>query len=320
MNIWEYLGLKKDYRTESKTTQLVKHYDEVPDSRKKDKVFGLQFKEDGVCAITIVRDGMPIIFSRTGRKFTNTSHLVHRIMSLKLKDGVYFGEMTCCLSMVSLEVLSGATNPNRVNPLGESNYMVPANLDMNFFDLVSIKSFIEGESQTPYTRRYSNLVDRLSKTPNVTGLYYLDYSTTISDSDIDKKLESVVSVGGEGIVIIDVAAGWVAGHKGWRKMKKVRGCDYDLMCIGWEEGTGKYKNKVANLIFNWKDNKTIKCMLGKGWTHQMAEQMFIEATNQTFHSPVGEVFQVYALEESSKGKLRLPKVGEQRHDKGEPDV
>ena len=116
-------------------------------------------------------------------------------------------------------------------------------------------------------------------------------------------------------------------------MKKVRGVDYDLLCIGYEEGTGKYKGKVANLIFQWKDGKTIKCMLGKGWTHDMAEDMFkaIQVSQNIYSdfaarkavaglSPIGKIFQVYALEESSKGKLRLPKVGEQRHDKGQADV
>jgi hypothetical protein len=70
-------------------------------------------------------------------------------------------------------------------------------------------------------------------------------------------------------------------------------------------------------------------MLGKGWTHQMAEEMFQTIkyceglgnirNSVTDSNPIGKVFQVYALEESSKGKLRLPKVGEQRHDKPEPD-
>jgi ATP-dependent DNA ligase len=144
---------------------------------------------------------------------------------------------------------------------------------------------------------------------------------------MDSILDFLISGGEEGIVIIDLDANWVAGHKGWRKMKKVRGVDYDLTCIGYEEGTGKYAGKVANLIFNWKDGTTIKCMLGKGWTHDMAEAMFsaIEYShmpNTGIHpnDPRGSIFQVYALEESSKGKLRLAKVGEKRHDKNKADV
>jgi hypothetical protein len=65
-------------------------------------------------------------------------------------------------------------------------------------------------------------------------------------------------------------------------------------------------------------------MLGKGWTHEAAEQMFYDivvgSEGDISYHPIGKIFQVYALDESSKGKLRLPKVGEMRHDKEEPDV
>jgi len=106
-------------------------------------------------------------------------------------------------------------------------------------------------------------------------------------------------------------------------MKIVKQVSYDLECIGVEEGEGKYKGKVANLIFRWRDGQIIKAMLGEGWTHSGAEDMFENyKSDQTFAyscglklGPVGKVYKVYALQESSKGKLRLPKVGERRFDK-----
>ncbi len=335
MNIFQFLGLSPTHRKESKVTQLVKHYDEVPESRKKGKNFGLQLKKDGVCAITIVRDGLSAIFSRTGRKFTNTSFIVRDIDGMNLRDGVYFGELTCDLHDISLEVLSGIVNPNRVKELTNMQNRVISNLTMNFFDMISIESFIEGASQTPFRVRHSNLEDRIysfTTDPNPNNsVKVIPYGTSTSEAEIDEVLDLAVKVGEEGLVIIDLEADWEAGHKGWRKMKKVRGCDYDLLCIGYEEGTGKYLGKVANLIFKWKGGKTIKCMLGKGWTHQMAEDMFKvikhlennelpSASSLRNDNPIGKIFQVYALEESSKGKLRLPKVGEQRHDKSESDV
>lgn len=66
-------------------------------------------------------------------------------------------------------------------------------------------------------------------------------------------------------------------------MKIVRGVSYDLECVGIEEGTGKYKGKVANLIFRWKEGKTVKAMLGKGWTHHDAKQMFENYTNGSWY-------------------------------------
>ena len=107
-------------------------------------------------------------------------------------------------------------------------------------------------------------------------------------------------------------------------MKIVKQVSYDLECIGVEEGEGKYNGKVANLIFRWKDGQTIKAMLGEGWTHQDSRDMWvcysalmdiITPGKIVMPNPVGCVFKVYALQESSKGKLRLPKVGERRFDK-----
>ncbi len=336
MNIFELLGLPKLHRKlANKVTQLVKHFAEVPDSRKEGKRYGIQLKKDGVCAITIIRDGMPIIYSRTGKKFTNTSQICHDISEMRLRDGVYFGELCCDLKHISLEMLSGVVNPNRTKPVTTEHeaYDVLHNQTMYFYDLISIESFIKGTSDTAFQDRYNNLCERVygsEDTPKtVPNNVQVINMVPVEAHMIEHFLQVAVKNGEEGIVIIDLDAGWEAGHKGWRKMKLVRGVDYDLRCIGYEEGTGKYKGKVANLIFQWKGGKTIKCMLGRGWTHQMAEEMFdaqcaYESGNTREHiqksTAVGKILQVYALEESSKGKLRLPKVGEQRHDKLEADV
>ncbi len=335
MNIFQLLGLKPDHRNnEKKTTQLVKHWDEVSDIHKKsDKRYGLQLKKDGVCSIAVIRDGMASIWSRTAKKFTNMNRLEHDISSMKLRDGVYFGEVTCDTAGVSLEMLSGVVSPNRVKDLDQDQVAIAHNLTMNFFDMISIESFIEGASQTPFQTRYNNLVERVYNPNNNFGRtppksVHVINMFPIDATEIDGWLEIAVKNGEEGIVIIDLDADWEAGHKGWRKMKKVRGCDYDLLCVGCEDGKGKSKGLVANLLFKWKGGKTVKCSLGKGWTHDMARDMYqayISSLGKTINSvsessPVGKIFQVYALEESSKGKLRLPKVGEQRHDKSESDV
>lgn len=335
MNIFQHLGLPELHRKlENKVTQLVKHYSEVADSVKRGQRYGIQLKKDGVCAITIIRDGKPAIFSRTGRKFTNTDQICNDIESMSLPDGAYFGELCCDIQHISLEMLSGVVNPNRtatVTPDHEA-YDTLGNLKMYFYDIVSIASFMKGKSPASFNRRYQILVENINcgliNNPTNNTVIVLPV-VDVEAKELDTYLEKAVNNGEEGIVVIDLDADWEAGHKGWRKMKLVRGVDYDLRCIGYEEGTGKYAGKVANLIFQWKDGKTIKCMLGKGWTHAMAEDMFKvinygESIGMNHHTnkdtPIGKIFQVYALEESSKGKLRLPKCGEQRHDKSEADI
>ena len=315
MNIFEFLGLPADHRKSSKVTQLVKHFDEVVDKHKVGKTFIAQEKKDGVCALLVVSPRGTKIFSRTGKEFTNTCSIIDRLPGLPL--GVYCGEL--CSPTVSLEVLSGLVNPNRTKDVWQPAHIdVLNNLTFFAFDMLLLEEFIIGACTADYLSRYAILDGQETNTA---------FSVLQNHDDPDALFKEVVEAGGEGIIYVDPNAGWVAGHKGWRKMKKVRGVDYDLECIGYEEGTGKYEGKVANLIFRWKDDKTIKCMLGKGWTHNAAAAMFSaieysEMTNVGTHpnDPRGKIFQVYALQESSKGKLRLPKVGELRHDKDKADV
>ena len=317
MNIFEFLGLPKDHRKEGKVTQLVKHYDEVSEKHKGKKLFG-QVKKDGVCTLMLVFKGRAHLFSRTGKKFTNVSYVENMVAGSAIPEGMYMGEL-CCRE-ASLEVLSGVVNPKRVNKLSADQEIVSNTLKLFLFDLITIKEFIQGASDVPYIDRYHNLkLDLiLLSTPSIAAtLHTLKVEVLHNENDFEAFLNRHVGSGEEGVVYRDPYAGWEAGHKGWRVMKKVRGVDYDLRCIGLEEGTGKYTGKVANLLFAWKDGKIIKCMLGKGWTHDMAEKMFIR--KDELDTPIGKIFQVYALEESSKGKLRLPKVGEMRHDKDEAD-
>mgnify|MGYP003654153240 CR=1 FL=1 len=323
MNIFEHLGLPADHRKENKTTQLVKHWHEVPESRKDGKEFAIQKKKDGVCAIVVVDElHRAAIFSRTGRRFTNVESLEAKLTGAAFPDGVYFGEL--CLEDVSLEVLSGMVNPNRTKPLEFDRQGLVEQAVIYFFDMISLTEFEKGESTRCFYDRWSDLEGSLD-TIMLAEFFDLLYPVFgyQSEESIEQFKDAMVGRGEEGIIIRDPNAGWKAGHKGWHVMKKVKDVDYDLRCIGFEEGTGKYVGKVANLLFEWKGGKTITAMLGKGWSHEHAEDMFRDFTHEEYedrHSPLGCIFQVYALEESSKGVLRLPKVGELRHDKAESDV
>lgn len=302
-NVFEFLGLPKGHRPIGKVVQLVKHYDEVPDSRKSFPLIG-QVKRDGVFAMQVSYQGRHAIFGRTGLQLTNVSHVIRD----HLPYGVYIAELTC--NLMSLEQLSGCVNPNRVEPLSEDMACKAKDFKMEYHDCMSIREFSGGVSITPYVERYLALRAELHA-PNC-----LPYCLIEDEEQLQEFADECIANGEEGAVFKrDV--GWEAGHKGWRSMKIVRGVSYDLECIGYEEGAGKYAGKVANLLFRWKDGKTIKAMLGKGWTHADAENLldYIRAG----YGPVGEIFKVVALQESSKGVLRLPKVREERHDKVKPD-
>lgn len=301
-NVFEFLGLPAEHRKSEKTVQKVKNIEEVTEKNKKWPMLA-QAKKDGVYGM-VVHDGLsPAMFGRTGKMLSSCEHLLDQYE--KLPAGVYIGEIV--LPDYSLEVLSGIVNPNRKKPLDDDLYIDwQNNGGIYFHDHLTLEEFLNGESSRPYTTRFRSLCDH--------GLPVLAFSVVASPDSAEYYAVQLIEQGEEGAVFKQ-DVGWEAGHKGWRMMKRVRHIEYDLLCVGAEEGTGKYKGKVVNLIFRWRNGGTIKAMLGKGWTHEDARRMW---TN--YHdTPEGLTYRVYGLQDSSKGKIRLPKVGEARIDKETPD-
>lgn len=306
MNIFEFLD-SPVVRKKEKMTQKVKNYDEVSDKSKPFPMY-VQIKEDGNYCMRVKYNGKVANFSRTGEMLNNLEGVYEEAL---IADGVYICEVVNY--SMSLEQLSGAISSERVNPLDETTKTLMKQVQFKYFDFLSIKEFLDGESQQTYLRRHEWLVKNIRY-----PLSILPYTQVDSEEVLLKIAKRAINAGKEGIVVKQDLP-WKAGHKGKHQMKIVRGIDVDLECIGFEEGTGKYEGKVANLIFRYKDGKEITAMLGKGWTRTMARRMFLDI-QRAAGTPVGKIFQVYGLQPSSKnGLIRLPKVGELRFDKTEAD-
>lgn len=334
LNIFQFLGLPVNHRSESKVVQLVRHFDEVnPKAEQgvyhKEVKFPMfaQVKKDGIFSALVIRaDDTAAIFGRTGKKLTNVSKLEgyfsYLAASGSIDSGVYLGEL-CSNAKCSLEELSGIVNPNRTKDLTLEQTLVADRIDIHFFDEVTISEFKSGVSERKFSERYESLIVEMTGNGTV-----LPCSVVNTEDELRDFAKSAIKSGEEGVVAKQ-DVNWIAGAKDWHQMKIVRSVSYDLLCIGYEEGTGKYSGKVANLLFRFKDNKVVKAMLGKGWTHNDAEFMFdcikrVESKGVTLgaeaHIPTGRIYKVYGLQPSSKnGVIRLPKVGEQRFDKSEPD-
>lgn len=325
MNIYDFTGA-----TERKhAVQLVKHWDEVPDG-KKVKRYMAQKKEDGVfAAVCLDYTGECNIFGRTGLKLTNVRHLEDVVEQAIImeeeepgfkysRDGVYVAELVA--DNCSLEQLSGIVNPNRTEPLTGEQEAIKRTMRLCYHDFVTIGQFIRGKANVPYHERYKSLRNTFAGDDLTIASHLIDAA------DVEQFAKELIDEGFEGTVFKDPDAPWVAGHKGCHSMKIVRGISYDLRCTGYEEGKGKYAGKVANLLFKLQDGREFKAMLGKGYTHEDAEAMYravsdvVQYQSQKYINPIGKIFCVYGLQPSSKnGLIRLPKVGELRHDKLEPD-
>ncbi|CAL4861368.1 ATP-dependent DNA ligase [Acinetobacter phage vB_AbaP_Fanak] len=315
--------LIEEYLVKTKNpVQLVKHFDEVPESKIAYPLIG-QIKYDGVYILIVMHNGMPKAYSRTGKEYYRELYETDYFMRIYgLTDGVYIGELVA--PTITLEELSGLVSTNRKAEWGTADIEAMEQSYVMLHDYLHFDEFLDGHSDTLYCIRQANLTDKLLEA-GVVG--YSVKSTIIRDREqADAYVEDLISHGHEGAVFKDPNADWVAGHKGYRAMKIVRGLHLDLLCVGVEYGKGKRAGQIAKLKFSYKGN-VFSADLGKGWTDERRKALTsqYEALENPAElsewNPVNKIWEVKALQESSTGKaLRLPKVVRVREDKEEPDA
>lgn len=320
--------LVQEYLANTKApVQLVKHFDEVID---KHKIYPLaaQVKHDGIYCIGVVIDGCTRLFGRTGLKLYWEADAVlavgAHVPDPQLKDGVYIGEF--CNPAYTLEQLSGFLNPNRKKAWDvEDAFVLDNSSTIYMHDYLTFDELLGGNSERPYIERHKLLSKRMFQA----GLssWVIPYQLVFNDTEAQEFADRVIDKGGEGAVLKRLDCDWVAGHKGYRAMKLVRGVLFDLLCLGVEYGKGKRTGQIAKLEFQFKDS-TFKADLGKGWTDERRADLTRKyegwrnrGAKDDFSTPVGHIWEVKALDISSTGKaLRLPKVVRVRWDKDVPDA
>lgn len=287
---------------------LVKHYNEVPSKFKKFPML-VQEKFDGVFCLVVVADGYAEFYTRTGKLMYLEIH-PHTGIYTMLRDGVYIGELCC--SALTLEELSGMVNPNRVErwPLDKS-MRFETYASVYFHDFITLDELLKGISKRPYVTRYEELCTRVSVQNTIKT------TAVNTEEELLEFADKTIKQHKEGICIKLYEASWVAGHKGYRSMKIVRDLHVDLRCHYVQYGTGKLKDVIAKLGFSYK-GKEFAAGTGAGWTFEKLREL-TEQFKENPDSVVGKIWHVSALQESSKGVLRLPKFNEMRVDKENSD-
>ncbi|HCH8289377.1 TPA: ATP-dependent DNA ligase [Salmonella enterica] len=322
-SIEEYLAKTKN------PVQLVKHFDEIPENKITYPLIG-QIKYDGVYILIIMNNGLSKAYSRTGKEYYSELYSTAYFKSLVgLEDGVYIGELVA--PTITLEELSGLVSTNRKAEWGTADIEAMEQSYVMLHDYLHFDEFLAGGSVRYYTDRYADLARILEIAQ--CSLYLIDNTIISSKEDAEQYADEQIKLGHEGAVFKQ-DLDWIAGHKGYRAMKIVRGLHLDLLCVGVEYGKGKRAGQIAKLKLSYK-NHIFSADLGKGWTdekrikltqdYEYYEQAIkdndFSTTYKKHLTPINQIWEVKALQESSTGKaLRLPKVVRVREDKAEPDA
>lgn len=305
----------KNRRDPENSVHKVLNIDEV-DERKLKWPAIIQDKEDGVYAAFIVSAGEVLIVSRTMRPLQNVQHLSRspgQFIRPGCQEGVFIAELV--QPELSLEELSGILNPNRVEPLHVDMRGWALRIRPKFHDFMDLQSWVFGFDGVEYLARFDELAARLSN-PQA-DLVRSRMTTDLAN--FEEQAAAVIANGREGVVLKQLDAPWIAGKKDFNYTKRVRELHVDLRCTGATYGKGKRAGLIARLHFEYK-GKPFAADLGKGWNDGRRAELTEAFELDSLWNPVGKVFHVKALQESSRGVLRLPKVMEMRIDKEVPDA
>lgn len=291
--------------------QLVKHYDEISDSARKNMQWPAiaEVKYDGVYALIVMTSDKGVQFiSRSGKPL----YFEHEYLPELFGHSVFIQALRadyCFVSELvnfnlSLEELSGMVNPNRVAAWDNT---VMGTADFIVHDCIDTTSLIEGKDPMVFANRAIRVCNLVPSQSRPT------YKVVDTEYEWQQWSSMVIAADAEGAVLKQLHAPWIAGHKGWHVTKEVRGVHLDLRCTGWTLGKGKRSNQIGALYFEY-NGKAFRADLGKGWTDEKRDALTARAQS-TNDDVTGAIFHVKGLQISSKGVVRLPKVQEERIDK-----
>ena len=300
--------------------QLVKHYDQCNPKKFANAEVLIQVKYDGIQLNVVRCDDGALFLGRSGKEL----YLPEEIKALLLatfRPDVMIGELI--FAGKTLEELSGLVNPNRVTPWTQQEIDEAVDgLHFMVFDcLLDTDEFLNGHSPRLYIDRLGIARTTISYGHNITVVSNITVCSVLSDDLIEDAAQKAIDSGHEGVVLRVTSADWKAGRRDHNAMKIVRGIHLDLKCTDFKYGKGKRSEQIAALEFEYKGRK-FWSDLGKGWTDEKRDELTAQSERTMYNEvrfPIGEIFHVKGLQESSKGVIRLPKVQEHRIDKDVQD-
>jgi DNA ligase-1 len=132
-------------------------------------------------------------------------------------------------------------------------------------------------------------------------------AVTSDEELIYKYFNSILELGGEGVILKNWEAGYFFGKRNANMMKIKEEVSKDLAVVGMVEGEGKYKGTLGALVVQSRD----------GTKHQVSGMTDSERDLwwNNRESIIGKVVEVKAMKELEDGSLREPRYKACRFDK-----
>lgn len=259
-----------------------------------DQNYMAQPKHDG-CFGAVVCDER-VMYSRTGEETRSMKHIVAEAEH-RFPGKVVFGEVWA--PGVGQSEISGAFRQH--SPAEWLQFIV--------FDVVTLDQFNVGYSARPYSLRVLDVANGCSG--NILHSVGTYNAGTYGKHEILR--DQYLAKGGfDGLILRDPEGHWRMGAgTGGEIIKSKRVLSFDLEVLGVNEGIGKMEGMAGTLMLRWKGGRTIE-----------AGGLDYETRRAWLNSPeaiIGKIVEVEAMDYSSDGLLREPRIKGVRFDKEKAD-
>lgn len=261
----------------------------------------LMTKYDGVFCLALKQKNKVTIYSRTGEIYTSMGHIEAELEKYLRDDHIVIFEAMAQGKQIPQATVSGWCRDTKNQHI---NVVAMCHTYLGLSDFI-------GETQTDFQYLESDFQLRFKGAKGcvqVVSHYGRVKSLAQALQIADKKM----ATGAEGVILKDLSAYYEGGKRNATFVKIKEKVTYDLQVVDIFEGTGKYKGHLGGVICRWKDEKTLR--VGSG---------FDDARRwDYFKNPdliLGQIVEVEAMKESSKGLLREPRFKSVRFDKTEGD-
>jgi ATP-dependent DNA ligase len=239
----------------------------------------VQVKMDGMRFNAIVEDGKCEFRSRNGKLIDIPSDLFAQPFIHMSKfwgiDMVFDGELLC--ADASGKPLDRKTGNGILNKAvkGTMSEKEAATVRAVLWDAIPLDNFIEGKYEEAYQDRLAKLFNAIDDCKGKSSLgHLLDkvWSKRVETQlDAQKLFEKFLGEGQEGIILKSKDGIWE--DKRAKHQIKFKGeYECDLICVGWEEGTGKNTGRLGALQLESACGK-LKVGVGSGLTDSDRENI-----------------------------------------------
>jgi len=276
----------------------------------------VQLKLDGMRFNAIVKDNQVEFRSRNGKMIHLQGCLEKEFIKMSFGDNVVFdGEL---IVKENGKILNRQTGNGILNKAvrGTISPSEAEKVCATIWDIIPIEDFKKGFYTLPYEQRYFALAVSAKPDLDFEKINVINNKVVYSEDEAREIFEEYLAQGEEGIILKNIKSPWE--NKRVKHQIKFKGeLECDLVCVDWQEGTGKNIGKLGALVLESADG-VIKVNVGTGFSD---EQRIIYTKENTIGKIVAVRYNAKIKDKNLGGEsLFLPVFLEIRDDKDEADL